>query len=122
MYIPIGDPLNARDKYYVIIEDKGLFPPVTPPSGVTVNMEAILDKLALDSKAEREAHAKALQDASELAKKATEAQTAALIKLKPAGIKLSYRKFDGRKDRYQYMQWKAQFTDMIKVSSVDDDK
>ena len=111
MYIPIGDPLNARDKYYVIIEGKGLFPPVTPPSCATVDMEATLDRLVLESKADRE-----------LAKKASEAQTAALIKLKPAGIKLSCGKFDCRKGRYQYMQWKAQFTDMIKVSSVDDDK
>lgn len=38
----------------------------------------LLDKLADDSKANRDAHAKAMQDASELAKQATEAHKAAL--------------------------------------------
>ena len=97
------DAFDIRDKYYDIIESKYLLPPVAPPSGETIDMGAILDKLALDSKADREAHAKSLQIASKLAKKAAEDQTAALTKLKPVGIKLPCGKFDGCKDRYNYM-------------------
>ena len=63
-----------------------------------------------------------MRTASNLAKEATQAHSAALNRLKPAGIKLTCDKFDGCKDRYQYQQWFAQFTAMIEASSVDDDK
>ena len=53
---------------------------------------------------------------------AANAQTAALIKLKPAGIKLICSKFDGGKDRHQYSQWYSQYTAMIEASGVEDNR
>ena len=63
-----------------------------------------------------------MKNASILAAEAAKAQTAALVKLKPAGIKLTCNKFDGGKDRHQYNQWFTQFTAMIKASGVEDNR
>ena len=115
--------MTCREKIYVIIESKGLFPEVKPhviEQGI--NLVTILEKLAADAKKDREVHALAMKNASLLAAEAAKAQTAALVKLKPAGIKLTCTKFDGGKDRHQYKQWFTQFTAMIEASGVEDNR
>merc|ERR1711888_52074 len=87
-----------------------------------MDLAAVLQQLAADVKRDRNAHALALRNVSELAADAANAQTAALIKLKPAGIKLICSKFDGGKDRHQYSQWYSQFIAMIEASGVEDNR
>ena len=117
------DAMTCREKIYVIIESKGLFPEVKPhviEEGI--NLATILEKLAAVAKKDREVHALAMKNASLLAAEAAKAQTAALVKLKPAGIKLTCNKFDGGKYRHQYKQWYTQFTAMIEASGVEDNR
>ena len=111
------DAMQCRDVIYEIIASKGLFPEEKPhvvEEGLDI--AAILEKLSEDAKKDREVHASAMKAASDLAAAAAKAQTAALVKLKPAGIKLICNKFDGGKDRHQYKQWFTQFSAMIEAS------
>ena len=116
------DVMKYREEAYQILDSKGLFPSVKPGVSESLDLAAVLQKLAVDAQKDRDAHALALTNVSKLAADAAKAQTAALIKLKPAGIKLTCSKFDGGKDRHQYSQWYSQFTAMIEASGVEDDR
>ena len=110
--------VKYREEAYQVLDSKGLFPQVKPEVGESIDLATVLQQLAADAQRDRDAHALALRNVSKLAADAANAQTAALIKLKPAGIKLICSKFDGGKDRHQY----SQFTTMIEASGVEDNR
>ena len=116
------DVAKLREDAYQVLDSKGLFPQVKPNVNESIDLANILQQLAADAQKDREANAVALRNVSKLVADAAKAQTAALIKLKPAGIKLTCSKFDGGKDRHQYSQWYSQFTAMIEASGVEDNR
>ena len=114
--------VKCREEAYQVLDSKGLFPQVEPEVSKSIDLATVLQQLAADAQKDRDAHALALTNVSKLAADAANAQTAALKKLKPAGIKLSCSKFDGGKDRHQYSQWYSQFIAMIEASGVEDNR
>ena len=67
------DVMKYREDAYQILDSKGLFPQVKPEVGESLDLAAVLHKLAADAQKDREAHALALKNVSKLAADAAKA-------------------------------------------------